>query len=142
MGLETLESLAHKGVCITLSLPAAKYPPPGENAVQVTCVPHRKLKGQRKAVKGQETRAPHRLWVRRGEAGGSSGHHCSSGHHGRERSRWQNFGRVPRSPTLKRDNVVRDANMGHQLAGGNSSWCPEIGVPDHTRICGGEAGRT
>ena len=22
--------------------------------------------------------------------------------------------------------VVRDANMGHQLAGGNSSWCPEL----------------
>ena len=24
--------------------------------------------------------------------------------------------------------VVRDANMGHQLAGGNSSWCPELEV--------------
>ena len=22
--------------------------------------------------------------------------------------------------------VVRDANVGHQLAGGNSSWCPEL----------------
>ena len=22
--------------------------------------------------------------------------------------------------------VVRDANMGHQLAGGNRSWCPEL----------------
>ena len=22
--------------------------------------------------------------------------------------------------------AVRDANMGHQLAGGNSSWCPEL----------------
>ena len=22
--------------------------------------------------------------------------------------------------------VVRDANMGQQLAGGNSSWCPEL----------------
>ena len=22
--------------------------------------------------------------------------------------------------------VVQDANMGHQLAGGNSSWCPDL----------------
>ena len=24
--------------------------------------------------------------------------------------------------------LVRDANVGHQLAGGNSSWCPELEV--------------
>ena len=27
--------------------------------------------------------------------------------------------------------MVRDANAGQQLAGGNSSWCPELDSPDH-----------
>ena len=34
--------------------------------------------------------------------------------------------------------VVRDANMGHQLAGGNSSWCPELEsrtTPCRIRMC-------
>ena len=36
----------------------------------------------------------------------------------------------PGSSSLQADRqwacVVRDANMGHQLAGGSSSWCPEL----------------
>ena len=32
--------------------------------------------------------------------------------------------------------VARDANMGHQLAGGNSSWCPEAACSGDKRdIC-------
>ena len=26
--------------------------------------------------------------------------------------------------------MARGANMGHQLAGGNSGWCPELDPPD------------
>ena len=33
---------------------------------------------------------------------------------------------VPPGPRQQLACVVRDANMGHQLAGGNSSWCPEL----------------
>ena len=41
---------------------------------------------------------------------------------GRERDRGQ-------APDLIQDEdrcVIRDANMGHHLDGGNSSWCPEL----------------
>ena len=42
-----------------------------------------------------------------------------------------NYVRCRSSPSLAGRNhrqacVVPDANMGHQLAGGNSSWCPEL----------------
>ena len=45
--------------------------------------------------------------------------------------------------------VVRDANMGHQLAGGHSSWCPELEsrttqlepAPDETAAARGLSGR-
>ena len=38
--------------------------------------------------------------------------------------------------------VVRDANMGHQLAGGNSRFCPEVEVwTKHRRARGGSRRR-
>ena len=38
--------------------------------------------------------------------------------------------------------VVQNANMGQQLVGGNSSWCPEVESLDHAhRGCGERGGR-